>query len=126
MSQARNQVGATELQSWSVSINGHGTDPHRPAFLPGNGLREDVMLSKKLSALVALSMITASSAAVAQSAQPLSLGNAPAARSGAATADASALDDRNGIGIYIIGAVVLGLIIWGVIELTGDDDSDSP
>lgn len=84
------------------------------------------MLSKKLSALVALSMITASSAAVAQSAQPLSLGNAPAARSGAATADSSALDDRNGIGIYIIGAVVLGLIIWGVIELTGDNDSDSP
>ena len=41
------------------------------------------MLSKKLSALVALSMITASSAAVAQSAQPLSLANAPAARAGA-------------------------------------------
>jgi len=84
------------------------------------------MISKKLSALVALSMITASSAAVAQSAQPLSLGNAPAARTGAATSDANALDDRNGIGIYIVGAVVLGLIIWGIIELTNDDDSDSP
>lgn len=83
------------------------------------------MLSKKLSALVALSMITASSAAVAQSAQSLSLGNAPAARTGAATSDANALDDRNGIGIYIVGAVVLGLIIWGIIELT-DGDSESP
>lgn len=82
------------------------------------------MLSKKLSALVALSMITASSAAVAQSAQSLSLGNAPAA-SGAMTS-ANSLDDRNGIGIYIVGAVVLGLIIWGVIELTDDGDSDSP
>jgi len=83
------------------------------------------MLSKKLSALVALSMITASSAAVAQSAQSLSLGNAPAARTGAATSDAAALDDRNGIGIYIVGAVVLGLIIWGIIELT-DGGSKSP
>ncbi len=82
------------------------------------------MLSKKLSALVALSMITASSAAVAQSAAPLSLSNSPAT---ATTTDASALDDRNGIGIYIVGAVVLGLIIWGVIELTSDDEgSDSP
>ena len=83
------------------------------------------MLSKrKLSALVALSMITASSAAVAQSAAPLSLSNSPAT---ATTTDASALDDRNGIGIYIVGAVVLGWIIWAVIELTSDDEgSDSP
>jgi len=84
------------------------------------------MISKKLSALVALSMITASSAAVAQSAQPLSIGNSPAARAGTAAQDANDLDDRRGIGIYIIGAVVLGLIIWGIIELTGDDDSESP
>jgi hypothetical protein len=79
------------------------------------------MLSRKLSALVAMSVLTASSAAVAQTAQPLSLGNAPAMRAGALSTDASALDDRNGIGIYIIGAVVLGLIVWGVIELTKDD-----
>ena len=64
-------------------------------------------------------MITASSAAVAQSAQSLSLNQAPA-RAPAPNA-ASDLDDRNGIGIYIIGAVVLGLIIWGIIELTNDD-----
>lgn len=83
------------------------------------------MLSKKLSALVAISVLTASSAAVAQSAQPLSLGNAPATRSGAATQDASALDTRNGIGIYLIGAVVLGLIIWGIIELTKSDEGPS-
>ena len=85
------------------------------------------MLSKKLSALVAISVLTASSAAVAQTAQPLSLANAPQVRTGAVTSDASALDDRNGIGIYIIGAVVLGLIIWGIIELTSDDNgSESP
>ncbi len=85
------------------------------------------MLSKKLSALVALSVLSASSAAVAQTAQPLSLGNAPSTRAGAVPTQASALDDRNGIGIYIIGAIVLGLIVWGVIELTkGDDNPMSP
>ena len=79
------------------------------------------MLTKKLVAVVAASVLTASSAAVAQTAQPLSLGNAPA-RAGAVMPQASSLDDRNGIGIYLIGAVVLGLIVWGVIELTSDDE----
>ena len=43
---------------------------------------EDVMLSKKLAAIAAASLITASSPAVAQSAQPLSL-SSPAARTAA-------------------------------------------
>lgn len=80
------------------------------------------MLSKKLKALVAVSVLSASSAAVAQSAQPLSIANTPAVRAGAPTANASALDDRNGIGIYVIGAVILGLIVWGIIELTKSDE----
>jgi hypothetical protein len=85
------------------------------------------MISKKLSALVAISMLTASSAAVAQSAQSLSLANAPAMRAGVDAQGINELDSRNGIGIYLIGAVVLGLIIWGVIELTKDDEeSESP
>ena len=85
------------------------------------------MLSKKISAVLAASVLSASSAAVAQTAQPLSVAHSPMVRSAAATSQASALDDRNGIGIYIIGAVVLGLIVWGIIELTSDDnDSMSP
>ena len=28
---------------------------------------------------------------------------------------------RRGAGFYIIGAVVLGLIIWGIIELTDNE-----
>ena len=81
------------------------------------------MLSKKkMSALVAISVLSASSAAVAQTAQPLSLANAPVVQG--ATSDASSLDGRNGFGIYIIGAIVLGLIVWGVISLT--DKSSSP
>ena len=85
------------------------------------------MLSKKLAAIAAVSLITASSAAVAQSAQPLSVAHSTSAqRTGAAAQDASELD-RRGIGIYIIGAVALGLIIWGIIELTKDDNGpESP
>jgi Spy/CpxP family protein refolding chaperone len=75
------------------------------------------MLSKKLAAIAAVSMLTASSAAVAQSAQPLSLSNSPIARAGAVTSGENNLD-RRGFGIYIVGAVVLGLVIWGIIELT--------
>jgi len=82
------------------------------------------MLSKKLAAIAAVSLITASSAAVAQSAQPLSLNQSPAVR---ASADTSGQNlDRRGVGIYIVGAVVLGLIIWGIIELTKDDGPNSP
>lgn len=82
------------------------------------------MRSNKLAVLAAVSLLTASSAAVAQTAQPLSLANA--APAGAVTTDANALDSRRGIGIYIIGAVVLGLIIWGIIELTSDGGPSSP
>ena len=44
---------------------------------------------------------------------------------GAAATDASSLD-RRGAGFYIIGAIILGLIVWGIIELTGDDDNAMP
>ena len=83
------------------------------------------MLSKKLAAIAAVSLITASSAAVAQSAQPLSLNHSPAARASAVPRARTDLD-RRGVGIYIVGAVVLGLIIWGIIELTKDDGSAQP
>ena len=31
--------------------------------------------------------------------------------------------DRRGYGIYIVGAIVLGLIVWGIIELTNKNDN---
>jgi hypothetical protein len=79
------------------------------------------MLSKKLAAVAALSMITASSAAVAQSAAPLSIDSAPAVRAGA---DTQGSNELVGTTAWILAAIALGLIIWGIIELT--DDSDSP
>ena len=80
------------------------------------------MLSKKLAAIAAISLITASSAAVAQSAQPLSLAQSPAVERAGADMTGQSNLDRRGYGIYILGAVALGLIIWGIIELTSDDD----
>jgi hypothetical protein len=82
------------------------------------------MRAKTLAAIAAVSLITASSAAVAQTAQPLSLANSPAARAGAGTSGQSSLEGH-GTGIYIVGAIVLGLIIWGIIELT-NDNNDMP
>lgn len=76
------------------------------------------MFSKKLAALAALSMVTASTAAVAQSAAPAS---ATAVRAGAETQGSNELV---GTTAWILAAIALGLIVWGVIELT--DNSDSP
>ena len=82
------------------------------------------MFSKKLAALAALSMITASSAAVAQSAAPLSIDSAPAVQAGEPTQGSNELV---GTTAWILAAIALGLIIWGIIELTSDDDApDSP
>ena len=80
------------------------------------------MLSKKLAAIAAVSLITASSAAVAQSAQPLSLSGSPGVARSAAGMQGQSNLDRRGYGIYIVGAIVLGLIIWGIIELTNNND----
>jgi hypothetical protein len=82
------------------------------------------VISRKLAALAAASLIFGSSAAMAQSASPLSLANAPAVeRAGADTASANELRGTTG---WIIGAIALGLIIWGLIELLDDDGPDSP
>lgn len=80
------------------------------------------MFSKKLAALAALSMITASSAAVAQSAAPQSI-SAPAVQAGETTQGSNELV---GTTAWILAAIALGLIVWGVIELTGDDGPSSP
>jgi hypothetical protein len=84
--------------------------------------REIDMRAKYLAAIAAISLITAGSAAAAQTARPLSLANSPAARASAGASDESNLD-RRGYGIYIVGAVVLALVVWGIIELTKNDDN---
>jgi hypothetical protein len=84
-------------------------------------------MKRKLAALAAVSLVFASSTAAAQSvpqnaasksatsASRLSLD--PGKRAATPAGKASRMD-RRGIGIYIIGAVVLGLGVWGIIEVT--------
>jgi hypothetical protein len=81
------------------------------------------MFSKKLAALAALSLMAAGTTAQAQSAQSLSVASSPTvARAGATVEDGSEMG--GGATTWIIAAVVLGLAIWGIIELT--EDSSSP
>jgi hypothetical protein len=75
------------------------------------------MISRKMAALVAASLITSSSAAVAQSAQPLSLTNSPVVQRASHSLHSPSDLDRRGYGIYIVGAIVLGLAAWGIYEL---------
>ena len=82
------------------------------------------MLSKTIGTLALAALLSASSVAAAQSAAPLSLTNSPAIeRASAEVEDASEL---RGPVRWIVGAAVLGLIIWGIIELTDDNERDFP
>jgi len=80
------------------------------------------MRSITLAGIAAVSLITASSAAVAQSAAPTTPA-APVERSGASLDSESQL---RGHTLWIVGAVALALLIWGLIEILGDDDEDVP
>ena len=62
------------------------------------------------------------SAALALTLAPIAAQAAPAVRADAPATQDEQLNGRNGVGIYLIGAVVLGLIIWGIIELTDDNN----
>ena len=77
------------------------------------------MFARKLTALVAVSLAVAGPAA-AQSAAPLSLANSPAAlRASAELGEAS--DLRSGYLSIVVGALVLAILVFVLIEL-GDDN----
>ena len=62
----------------------------------------------------------------------LALGLAPiSAQAAQATAmrnsaDLQQSEKLEGTTLWIVGAIALGLIIWGIIELSDDDGPDSP
>lgn len=81
-------------------------------------------MSRTLLTLATASLLTFGGMAQAQTMHPLSIANAPSAqRAGADLQDGSEL---RGTAKWIVGAVVLGLLIWGIIELTGDDEEAFP
>ena len=81
------------------------------------------MRSTSLAAIAAMSLIVGTSAASAQIAPQAQAPAAQVERAGAPLADAADLRGTTG---WIIGAIVIGLLIWGGIELLGDDDEAFP
>ena len=84
------------------------------------------MLTRKIAAFAALSLITASTAAVAQSAQSLSVANSPAVERSAADLDESGdLRGRNAI-VPIIATVAFIIAILALVDAWPFNDPDSP
>lgn len=81
------------------------------------------MRSKLLAALAASALVVGGSAASAQVAPPTSAPTASSARAGAPVTEGNEL---RGTTAWILAAIALGLIIWGGIELLGDDDEATP
>lgn len=82
------------------------------------------MGSKMMGTLLTAFSLTVSNVAVAQSAAPLSLANSPVVeRAGAAVGETS---DLRGPGLWIVGAIALGLVIWGASELFLDNEEAFP
>ena len=80
------------------------------------------MHSKIVGILAAASLLGGAGAA-AQSAAPLSLADSPAiTRAGA---DADGASELRG-GRWVLAAAVVALVIWGAIELLGDNDEAFP
>jgi hypothetical protein len=81
---------------------------------------------KFLSALIASLGLFTAAAVQASPAQSLSLTSAPQVSRAATVPGASNAQSEMGAGVYVIGAIVAGLMIWGIVELaSGDDDPDS-
>jgi hypothetical protein len=80
------------------------------------------------NAMVAALLLGATSTqVVAQSASPLSLSSSPVvARANAGMEGQNSLRERRGPAFYLIGAVVIGLLVWGAIELLDDNDHAFP
>lgn len=80
------------------------------------------MRSKLLAALAASALVIGGTAASAQVASTATAPTAQTARAGAPVTESNELRGTTG---WILAAVALGLIIWGGIELFGDDE-DAP
>jgi hypothetical protein len=77
------------------------------------------MISKKIVALAALSLVAGSSAATAQSARALSLANSPVVqRAGAEMQGESGFLRRSG---WILGVLALGILVFVVLEANKDN-----
>lgn len=84
------------------------------------------MALTRIATVAALLASAISAPVAAQSASALSIANSPAvARANARMEGQNSLEGRGPV-FYLIGAAVIGLIIWGAIELLDDDDEAFP
>jgi hypothetical protein len=74
-----------------------------------------IMLRKTITAVAAMALVAAPVAAQAAA--------QPAARTTAPTAES---EELVGTTAWILAAIGVGLLIWGIIELTDDDEPESP
>jgi hypothetical protein len=81
------------------------------------------MRSKILAALAASALVIGGTAASAQAVQTAAAPTASTVRAGAPVAEANEL---RGTTAWILAAIAAGLIIWGAIELFGNDEDDAP
>lgn len=75
---------------------------------------------KKLFAAAATAALLMGSTAHAGSAEALSLKNSPRV-----STEAGKGNELVGTSAWVLAAIGLGLVVWGVVELASDDDSDS-
>ena len=73
-----------------------------------------------------LRALTAGMLAVALSSAPVASHAAAPMRTSAPVAEANAMGGENSSLLYILGAVLLGVLIFVVVDDDDDDDPDSP
>jgi hypothetical protein len=92
----------------------------RRSRLSGVGLVDDLGIDKMkkiVSAVAAAALLSAAPAVAQATAAPV-----PATETG----QGSAQFDEMGPAVWILGAVAVGLAIWGIVELVDDDDEEEP
>jgi hypothetical protein len=80
------------------------------------------MIRKLPATLAAAALVAAPVSATAATAQ---VSDMSGARAGAAMQDENQIEGA-GVGLYIIGAIVIGLAAWGIYELVHNDNNDTP
>ena len=76
-------------------------------------------MKKIISAITAAAILAASPAVAQVASAPV-----PATESTAGAEGANAQFEEMGPAIWIVGAIVVGLAVWGIIELIDDNDDD--
>ena len=84
------------------------------------------MIRKLSAALAAMALVAAGPASAQASARAAPPTVAPAAEAGLGSQGESAIAGRQGARIYVLGAIIAGLAIWGILGLLKKKDDEDP